>query len=345
MKVELLQELDVRKTGWLVSRPFLTEDEIDWNEVLEMDFSLQDLRFLAFRIEASVFARELLVSFRPYFLWSSNSRIYVEDVKLDPDFPSDILELAKEQVAYFYKRSKEIHWDWARIEMPMATKAQFVMAFPYRVLASMLLTLREHPHPYVQKLVQSLADSAKIDLANLKFKPYKLPEVPAEDTYLEQSGMIFRVAEIPMSLRFQMVRHQGWQIWDDFYLRSQEYLAPTKPAKTPVRIAIMSSKSYWDKVVGVRHCWIAHYELWQRLMKPLEHYEDWIAGLPCHGSKEACKYVADAKNRLEGKENGIPCPLWDPRKEIVDYRLNELGSSRITEYYEEWLRRNGHVDG
>lgn len=343
MKVEFLGSLDVRKEAWLTSRPFLREDEVHWDEVLDMDLSLQELAFYAFRFEAPVFWRELLASFRPFYLWSGSTRTH-SHFDLDEEvFDEDILEASRERIAAYQEALKVYPQDLARMELPMTIQTGFVFVFTPRSLSRIFQVLSNHPQPHVQRMLEIWKRALPGDL-QIPQKVRAQEPLPPPEELGEAVGSTFRYKAFEGTLvfRYQAIRHAVWSVRDEFYqLSKTDPLFPASPGKRKIRMAILAERPFWEKTIQTRTCWIAHYEIWEPVMEVPPNYEAWKASLPCQGDKAHCKYTEDIRNRLSGKDLGWPCPLWDPEGNWVETRLKALGKSKLTEFFQLWLEKEG----
>jgi hypothetical protein len=99
-----------------------------------------------------------------------------------------------------------------------------------------------------------------------------------------------------------------------------------------INVSLVATKSYFDLVMSARTCWIAHYEIWLPVLGEID-FDHFLELIPCHGDRNQCKYELDMKARIEGRDPGIPCPIWTKDQKEVDRRLKEVGESYLTEYY------------
>lgn len=339
-KIELISVEDPRAEAWLYSRP--GETHVDLDSLESMDFSINELKILTFKVYSSVYFREVLTSARPFQMWSQTSaREPLESLRLDR-FAHDIYG---EKALEDFSRKRELALNPTpdipkgklRLLFPPSYLFGYVYQVSFRHLISLLKWMQARKDPYLDAYVRLFLRALNIDdLERFRYRAYSFPQIPeGEDLDLQAGALWIRSVKIPFYFRAQIARHAGIYLLDELpHLSPEEILFSDMLHE--LRGQISGTVEYFRNFIfRTRTCWMTSYEEWASLYPKDFTYEDFVLSLPCKGHKEECKYSLDVQMRIEGKDPGLPCPVWIPDPELIDQRIAAFRPSKFTDYYRQ----------
>ena len=354
-KINLVDDIDYRERAWRLSRPYIKPtDEVDLNELEKIDLSLAGLRICTFEIYCSAAFRELLFGIRPYHAWTQTSRVNkIEETK----FPS-YLDFAKMLCIKHLQNSiallkAGVHQDNARLSLPLAYMSWITVTIDFRTLIGFIKWLKKYSSLYYNEYGTELLKLLKINSVD-KFNygyPIDLNNMPSFYSVGEINNLsnnyIEMTTEITYAQRAQLVRHVGLQVIDTVPLDAHvdPFNLETKTLKNKLIVSIIGPAEVWMNMIRKRTCWIAQFELWEKLTYPFIEKEKSLAKyLPCYGNYKKCKYEADMRGRLNKNDPGIPCPIFLKHmligKDCIKQREEKIGNSKILEAYKFFIHKD-----
>jgi len=346
--VNKVEVIDNRMNAWIMSRPYIKNaGEVDWKNIDSMDMSVNDLKYMVFHFRSSAAFRELLTSFRPYVMFAQTSRVnpleyteyssYVDDV-LDPE-TCQLIDDQITQIKQIASSGEPFNQDVLRMKLPLANITEYYYGANMRTWIVILKTIKKY-YPelyniYCSKIEQYL---------NQDLDEY--PQKAMNMTYCQDmscgsmSSDNFCITPVKMTIaqRAQLARHGGISLVDSLWDYNINGLYSLS-LSDHIYGELSCRKDIFERMVSHRICWIAHYEEWLGLTSAIVKDKfEFAKRLPCNCNAKNCPFKEDNKGRVEGKEKGIPCPIFTDNHEYVDQRRSEQGACLITNYYGQIVR-------
>jgi hypothetical protein len=321
-----LPDLNLVKRAWTLSRPKETDPDI--SKILEIDAPVNELTDIVLEFEVPILIREIICSLRDHRVWAQTSR--VQDLT-EWDIwkgvhPVDVSDLYKDMMRAKNANSDQ---DDYRMYLPLCYMTKFTASFSLRTYLKLCCFFKETSKEvsivrgpisslfievylqmvaelsYNRELEQVLSDD-KVKYDDICPIPNKWPGAGSE-----RWGDSISVANtVPLALRAQIIRHRMFLVVDSLrkFFTSDSLL---KPIGTIMDVQITTTVEVAKSIVSKRSCWISQTDLWlpiiEKMSEALSSKEE-ILILPCDDG--TCPYIRDNQLRIEGKDPGIPCPMY-----------------------------------
>lgn len=316
------------RNAWLFSRPKLTMEQINSEEIAKFNSQLADFGRVHVQIVAPILFREIFVMDRTNSIWARSSRAdNIDDVwpiteYVDDDSMSEISKLA-----LIFERSKSNKaQDQYRMGLPLGYMTSLSVYFSPRSLVRMISTMeflaaqRQNVSKVAADIAAGLTDIAiRIGLPVLYMLksidrvPF-INAIPYEQMNIEQpkfatfGNHILMRLYTTLALRAQLIRHRNLSVVDNLssHFNDHERIF-AKTISTPIYMEVSGDKSSWEHVVGNRSCWIAQNDIWENIINEYTKAVDGgIPKLPCNNGQ--CPFLLDNNLRIAGKDPNPPCP-------------------------------------
>lgn len=316
------------KVAWCESRSW--EDETSLEKILSIDAPVNDFPSLVLNIESSVMVREVIASMRGHVMWARTSRV---DDPLDFEVEEVLSQKQHEEVEDLRLHMSDLkdmdtRQDEYRLLAPVISKTSYSIRISLRSIIKLYhyftklsdelsgissAIFHEAAHTFIRLLAAHLPRSASLMEVVNSYRIIELmPVLKDEDFGIGKVGdFIVLTVTIPFSLRTHLIRHNSLHIKDNLIEFFDDKDIHKKTIKDNVNVQISASTSFWTHVLKERSCWMAHYSMWKAIMEKLNgvvHQDE--SFLPCGGCGDRCPYVADAQQRVEGKDPNPPCPIY-----------------------------------
>jgi hypothetical protein len=336
--VKLIGELDVREQAWRMSRPYIKPDEtVDLDEVSKTDLSLHSMNPIVMHIKSSIAFREIIATLRPHGIWAQTSRVTkISDMEISSYVRSSLRKLLMDRLEGLKVIPTEVQ-DKTRLELPAAILTEYYVQLDFRTWISLLKFLEQWHPTYFYEYGRPILDAMNMpyDIYNLhKFKPALTQRTIDDEVGITKvAGFYHIVADIPLALRAQLVRHQSIIMEDEYIYRDYNFMESLR-LKDKIRVRMTVRDTEWDKMMSHRACWIAQFELYEDFFKDYMKTRKLYNVVPCDCLKEFCPFKNDVQGRIDGRDPGLVCPAFsdDPLK-LIDRREELFGKSTILDKY------------
>lgn len=317
--------------AWKNSRPAEKDAKLD--RMIDLDLPVNEFAQVNLFIESTMIEREIIATMRNHVMWAQTSRVqnvleFEIDYKLNPEFKKheEHYELLRSKMREQAKSG--IRQDEYRILLPVVSTTKYSISTNLRMLIKVGLyfhQLSEQVPSFEFQFVRfgwmlleaaaSALNDAGIKNADKIIHKYKPASIlydcnePIPVAISSKIGtMITASANIPFTLRAQLVRHRNIHFQDEFlnFLKNKNVLSFTMQA--PVTVQISGSDAEMTEVLSHRSCWIANYSIWADLLSKIQrNLAPEADPLPCRDG--SCPFHGDAVLRIEGKDPNPPCPV------------------------------------
>lgn len=318
MEIKLIDIIEGNVPAWHLSRP--QEVDKSFDDIADIDLPVNEFFTINIEIKSTILEREIFATQRNHIMWAQTSR--VQDVlNFEPHhhLPDDYVNNIKQDMRHFASTSRQ---DDYRLLLPILSLTKYSIStnarqliklgkyFDYLGMVSRNIILADVFFCASQEIRFLLL---QLGFNKEHFDNYKLDKIlnegPVEktDTIIDDNFVIAH-AELPFSLRAQLVRHRGILISDDIFHKittDSDFKYAT--LKSFVNVKISASIDQAIAVSQKRNCWIAHYSMWAPLLNELAKAIPDNGLLPC--SSGSCPFGRDAMLRVEGKDPNPPCPI------------------------------------
>lgn len=312
------------KSAWLFSRPFLKDDEVDFNQILKIDTPVSEIPGVVLELQVPILFREVLCNSRDHVAWAQTSRNtdllskweVIDNLGLTDT--SAICNLYESMI----EESKNSHQDEYRKDLPLGYMTGLTMRISLRTLFKYIKFFQYLQMNYppvemaslkmVEQLTKVVRDLGIDDKEVLKFIKFQdlVPEMKHQDienAVVHSTNHTVIKVLIPISLRAQLIRHRVISVVDNLL----EFIKNDRVWSTPISammdVEISASNSIWKSLVGKRIGWIAQSDLWSPITNAIiasGNIEEFMMDL-----SEGYPYAGDNWERIKGTDPGVPDPL------------------------------------
>lgn len=353
-EVRVVNMFDERINAWKISRPYLTDDEINLSDIEKMDLAVAGACSYELYFRSSIFFRDLLFTVRPAVgVWARSQRTI--------PFDQDNLFLSGEYEGlddnYLQGKMEEVYndlangvpQDYAKKKLPMACSTEFSINMDDRTLIAFLKSLKSHCKElydvYGILILNAIGrDESYVDNRNCKdiFDKLKVSDseyeaVGTTETHMEMFMGSFRMSN---NLMAQFIRQHYSTVKNELYnkiygksLSSSLY----EMCNDESVVVLYADKKSFEKVLSVRSCWFAQFDKednssWSTIVGPYVKDlspREFLALLPCKGNCKRCGIYKDMEARRDCVEVNFLCPILCERPDLVDKRISKYSSDSV----------------
>lgn len=312
------------KSAWLFSRPFLKDDEVDYNQILKIDTPVSEIPGVVLELHVPILFREILCNSRDHVAWAQTSRNTDLLSKWDVIDNLGLTDSVAIENLYhtMIEESKNSHQDDYRKDLPLGYMTGLTMRISLRTLFKYIKFfqyLKENYPPVemaslkmveqLTKVVNDLGIDAGEVLKYIKFQDL-VPEMKHQkiesNAVYSTNHTVIKVL-IPISLRAQLIRHRVISVVDNLLDFIKHDRVWSTPISALIEVEIAASNSIWKSLVGKRIGWIAQSDLWSPITEAIirgGNIEEFMMDL-----SEGYPYAGDNWERIKGTDPGVPDPL------------------------------------
>ncbi|QSM00782.1 hypothetical protein YerA41_081 [Yersinia phage YerA41] len=309
--------------AWLYSRPFLKEDEVDFNQILKIDTPVSEIPGVVVEMYVPILFREILCNSRDHVAWAQTSRntdlisnwhvlnnLGLTDTTIVSNLFSKMVEESKNSTQDDYRKDLPLSY-MTGMTMRLSLRTLFKLIKYFQHLKNTYPSVEMASHQMVEELTK-IVESLGIDLSvlkNIKMQDF-VPEMkhnPIEMSSVYSSNHTIIKVEIPISLRAQLIRHRVISVVDNLLDIIKSDRVWSLPISTIMQVEISASNSIWKSLVGKRIGWIAQSDLWSPITEAIirgGNVEDFMMDL-----SEGYPYAGDNWERIKGTDPGVPDPI------------------------------------
>lgn len=320
--------MHLSEAAWMESRP---ESKDSLEKILSIDAPVNEMPSAVLKIRSSAVIREVITSIREHVMWATTSRISTIDQLRNFEVPESFGEEYKE---FFEDIRRDISnagtvlsIDNARLFLPAIHMTEYMVRLSLRSIVK----LRHQFDIFANKTgdggVGKMFEKAALALdpiiermdfgvgikSMIKYTPL-LRSVPSSiskqlfipDVKRVHDNVSLRL-HAPFSLRTHVTRHRALHLRDELSYFIRGNLAALR-LNTLINMEIFADIDTWENVIRIRSCWIAQFNLWEKIVKPVANELGALRSLPCDNG--FCPYSVDAERRLGSDDPGTPCPIY-----------------------------------
>lgn len=320
--------------AWENSRP--NNSPLELGKILSLDLPVNEIPTITLFIESTILEREIITTLRNHVMWAQTSR--VQNI-LEFEYPDELWEHSthfedvREQM--INEADNGIRQDSYRRKLPIMSNCKYTVNLSMRDMIHLYKFFckisKENPH--LSDIFDSSCTSFYGVLSNvfainsIHIDSYKqrpiLNTIERSDSGLVGDTLVIN-ANLPISLRAQLVRHRALHIQDNLLELMSDKSIMKKDNEMIVNVQVSGLVSDWTEIIRKRSCWIAQYDLWKEILDKAEKFLNLgTSGLPCHSG--SCPFDGDADARYTKEDPNAPCPIH------AKLSLKPLSSQQIIE--------------
>lgn len=325
--------------SWKNSRP--AEKFPIFSDIASMDLPVNEFGSMHLFIESTILEREIFATLRNHIMWAQTSRVQnVLEFTAHPLIADmDFVEQTRHRMETAAKGDER--QDDYRTMLPILSMTRYSISTNPRQLIKLFLYFH-YLSVEIDNIILSniFSDACDCLLKYLNFaigysadhmSNYKIDKILNEETLDSNTGAfdmgahVSVRAQLPFTLRAQLVRHRATVFSDDLFKRMvSDPFFYTRSLDTPIDFQVTMTKDAAIQMSSKRNCWIANYKQWAPFLNELDTVigDDRGHVLPC--ASGSCPFSKDALLRYTGMDPNPPCPIHlkmmgiNPTEELFD---------------------------
>lgn len=346
------------KAAWLYSRPFLNEDEVDYNQILKIDTPVSEIPGIVVEMTVPILFREILCNLRDHVAWAQTSRntdliskwdvienLSLENLTTIEELYSNMVEESKNSVQDDYRKDLPLGY-MTGMTMRLSLRTAFKLIKFFKYLSETYPAIQDAAYRFyveLTQIIESIGINTSEVLKHIKMQDF-IPEMKHQkiekSAYYSPNHTVIKVL-IPVSLRAQLIRHRVISVVDNLLDFLKVESVWSMPISTLMVVEISASNSVWKSLVGKRIGWIAQSDLWSPITDAIisdGNVEDFMMDL-----SEGYPYAGDNWERIKGTDPGVPDPLH--LIELTDEEFNQWITPEMVDRMYQYVidtNRPGH---
>jgi hypothetical protein len=320
-------DLHLIRRAWILSRP--NELDPDLGKILELDIPVNELTDIVVECYVPILIREIICSMRDHRVWARTSRVddlTKWDIWEGCDENISSIKISGLYVDMMNSKGKSDQDDY-RMCLPISYMTKFTLCLSLRSYMKLCVyfhhiameaaisgdPISELFAEVRDELVNVLDDQCRNLVRSGKVKYVELCPIPNRwpGHGSKRWGDSITVADIvPLALRAQIIRHRTFLVTDSLR-KFFSFDKLTSTIKTLMDVQITTTVEVAKEIVSKRSCWISQTDIWLPIIEKMNSAlsnEVEIVALPCDDG--TCPYERDNQLRIEGKDPGVPCPMY-----------------------------------
>jgi hypothetical protein len=347
--VKMIALMDGRRRAWETSRPGITEKDISFDKVMDMDFSLNSMMVYTLEIRSSVIFRDLLLSVRPIEAWAMSIRnmpVNLDTVCLSSEF-EDRDDYYAQILKMFKLMDEGASRDQARDVLPLAVSTTYTITIDFRALMGFCKAIEErNPRLFMEYCVPMLDETGTEHMYTTTKVRSSLPYLMIQENertlgVKEVGNMMFGHYQMKMAMASQFLRQHYSKIKIGLWNELDNYYDLDMDQSDKIDVAFYIDTTSYNRLMQMRSHWLIDWsnDMWGSLvgdhikgMTTLDFWEFTPAG-----GGRSDPYFADGMGRVLMKDPGVPCPIMTECRAMINKRRRDWGDSPILDKYDQFF--------
>jgi len=338
VSVKLIDMMDSREYAWKISRPWHNHDDIDMIDIGKMDFSLNSMQVFTFKITSSNIFRDLMFSLRPIEGWAVTSRTQ--------PFTNDTLKMSEEFAGIDNRIDEAIareHKGESRAKLrgilPVGLSTTFTIMIDRRMLISFCKSIYQLNFDLFSLYCIPMLREAglRMEFSEATMKPAHIfTQIRDEEMihgFEQVGGFIIGHYNIKAALASQFIRQHYSKIKIGYWNMVEDYFNIDMVQNDKIDVTFCIDSAAYENLMRIRSSWLIDWshDMWGQFVS------DYIQNMT---TEEFWEFIPDTKdfsdeimNRVNRKDDELPCPIFCEWKNILIARRKEIGESPIIDKY------------